>query len=239
VVISRFAVSIEVTQWLRAQGFPAIEPVSMDQPVVVAGYVATFWQYVPAREEPSRDVTSLGQLVRALHSLPPPPIALAAAEPLGSLRTDIRQTSALSPAQRDWVLARADELESQAASKDWVLGTGLLHGDAHVGNLLHSPGGPVLCDWDSVSHGPREMDLVPTSMWWRYGRPRAEWEEFCAAYHVSPSEIPGLSLLQRMRELQAIAAYIRNAEDPGFRAELIRRVTSLQADDHATPWQPL
>jgi aminoglycoside phosphotransferase (APT) family kinase protein len=97
----------------------------------------------------------------------------------------------------------------------------------------------MLCDWDSVSYGPREMDLVPTSMWRRYGRPRAERDSFCAAYHVSPDELPGLPLLQQLRELQALAAYIRNAADPAFSAELTRRINSLQARTSDTLWQAL
>lgn len=169
-VMTRFATAIEVTRWLRAQDFPAIEPVSMDQPVIAAGHVATFWRYVPVTERAGRDVTSLGRLIRELHSLPPPPVTLPAAEPLGSLRADIRDSNSLPADQREWLLARASELERQSSDTKWVLGPGLLHGDAHVGNLLHAPGGTMLCDWDSVSYGPREMDLVPTSMWRRYGR---------------------------------------------------------------------
>jgi hypothetical protein len=83
------------------------------------------------------------------------------------------------------------------------------------------------------------MDLLPTSMWRRYGRPRAEWDQFCAAYHVNPDDLPGLPLLQQLRELQALAAYIRNASDPPFRAELTRRITSLQSGAQATPWRAL
>jgi aminoglycoside phosphotransferase (APT) family kinase protein len=237
-IMTRFAAAIEVTRWLRGQGFPAIEPVSMDQPLTAAGHVATFWRYVPVREGTGRDVTSLGQLIRALHSLPPPPVTLPAAEPLGSLQADVRDSSALAAGQRAWLLARASELERRYSDTKWVLGTGLLHGDAHVGNLLHAPDGIVLCDWDSVSRGPREMDLVPTSMWRRYGRPRAEWVGFCAAYDVSQDELPGLPLLQQLRELHALAAYIRNAADPAFSAELTKRITSLQAGTTA-PWQAL
>jgi len=114
-VMTRFATAIEVTRWLRAQDFPAIEPVSMDQPVIAAGHVATFWRYVPVTERAGRDVTSLGRLIRELHSLPPPPVTLPAAEPLGSLRADIRDSNSLPADQREWLLARASELERQSS----------------------------------------------------------------------------------------------------------------------------
>ena len=238
-VLERLTAAVGVTRWLRAQGFPATEPLDVDQPVVVDGHVATFWRYVPVTSGGGRDVITLGRLIRRLHSLPPPAVTLPAADPLGSLRTDVRHSACLSATEREWLLARADELEQQAASARWVLGTGLVHGDAHVGNLLHSPGGVVLGDWDSVSNGPRELDLLPTSMWRRYGRPSAEWDKFCAAYEVNPDDLPGLPLLQQLRELHAVAAYVRNAADPAFRAELTRRIASLQAGTYAVPWRAL
>lgn len=46
--------------------------------------------------------------------------------------------------QRRWLLARADDLEHQYRDCRSVLGTGLVHGDAHTGNLLPTPGGLVL-----------------------------------------------------------------------------------------------
>ena len=97
----------------------------------------------------------------------------------------------------------------------------------------------MLGDWDSVSHGPRELDLVPTSMWHRFGRPRAEWHQFCAAYGISPDDLPGLPLLQQLRELHGLAAYVRNATSPAFRAELSTRIISLRTGGSARPWQAL
>ena len=238
-VLERFTAAIQVTRWLHAHGFPATEPLDVDQPVTVAGHVATFWRYVTVTGGERRDVLALGRLVRRLHELPQPPVVLPAVDPLGSLLTDVEHSGALTSAEREWLLARADELERQYPHTRWALGTGLVHGDAHVGNLLHAAGGVVLCDWDSVSYGPREMDLLPTSMWHRYGRPRAEWDQFCAMYHVDPDDLPGLPLLQQLRQLQALAAYVRNASDPAFRAELTRRIASLQSGDHAMPWRAL
>jgi hypothetical protein len=76
-------------------------------------------------------------------------------------------------------------------------------------------------------------------MWYRYGRPRAEWDTFCAAYGVNPADLPGLPQLQELRELHALAAYARNATDDSYRAELTQRVTSLAAGDRALPWRAL
>jgi hypothetical protein len=76
-------------------------------------------------------------------------------------------------------------------------------------------------------------------MWYRYGRPRAEWDTFCAAYGVSPADLPGLPLLQKLRELHALAAYARNANDDSYRTELTRRVASLARGNDALAWRAL
>ena len=236
-VLERFAAAVRVTRWLRSQGFPSVEPLDIDQPVIVPSHVATFWRYAAVTARTGRDATSLGHLLRQLHSLPPPPFPLPEANLLGSLRADLSSGDAVPARERNWLLARADELERQYRESFSALGTGLVHGDAHAGNLLHTPGRVLLGDWDSVSYGPRELDLTPTSMWFRFGRPQAEWRSFCAAYDVDPAHLPSLPILQRLRELHALAAYIRNAgrrhrtrrSSQGHQAEASRRPAATTA----------
>jgi aminoglycoside phosphotransferase (APT) family kinase protein len=238
-VMEQFTAAVDVTTWLRRQGFPATEPLDLDQPIAVDGHVATFWCYVTVINDTERDLATLGRLIGRLHSLPTPEVSLPSANPLGSLRDDLDNSDAISHAERRWLLGRADDLEEQYRHATWTLGTGLIHGDAHAGNLLHALDGVMLGDWDSVSHGPRELDLVPTSMWYRYGRPRIEWDTFCAAYGVNPDDLPGVPLLQKLRELQALGAYARNATDHAFRNELARRITSLKTGNRFLPWHAL
>jgi hypothetical protein len=231
--------AVQTAAWLRHHGFPATQPLGLDQPIAVDGHLATFWRYETVTETGTRDLTVLGNLIRRLHNFPRPDVFLPAANPLGSMRADLSNSDAIAVADRRWLLAKADDLEQQYHHTQWTLGTGLIHGDAHADNLLQTPQGVVLGDWDSVSHGPRELDLIPTSMWHRYGRPRTEWDIFCAAYGVDPADLPGLPLLQKLRELHALAAYARNASDDSYRPELTRRVTSLADGDDALPWRAL
>jgi hypothetical protein len=231
--------ALETAAWLCRHGFPATKPFDLAQPIAVEGHLATFWRYETVISIGDRDLAALGRLIRRLHDLPPPGISRPIANPLGSLRADLNGSDAVTAADRQWLLNKAEDLEDQYRQTHWTLGTGLIHGDAHAGNLLHTTSGIVLGDWDAVSNGPRELDLVPTSMSYRYGRPRAEWDTFCTAYGVKPGDLPGLPVLQRLRELQALAAYVRNAADHAYRNELTRRITSLKADDLTQPWQAL
>ena len=42
--------------------------------------------------------------------------------------------------------------------------TPVICGDAHLGNMIATPTGPVLCDLDTACIGPREWDLVPLAV---------------------------------------------------------------------------
>jgi hypothetical protein len=90
----------------------------------------------------------------------------------------------------------------------------------------HTRDGAVLADWDSVSYGPREQDLVPTRMRVRFGEPACDWDEFCMAYGFDPGQLPGLPLLQQMRELRTLAAYLRS-QSAAAQAEVGRRIADL------------
>lgn len=237
-IAGRLTAAVRVTTWLRGQGFPAVEPLAIDQPVTVPGHVATFWRYTDVTSQ-RRDTAALGHLLRRLHSLPPPPFLLPEASLLGSLRADLTGSDVVPDREQDWLLATADELEQRYHQARSDLGTGLVHGDAHAGNLLHAPGEVLLGDWDSVGQGPRELDLTPTSMWFRFGRPEAEWRSFCAAYDVDPASLRLLPILRRLRELHALAAYFRNAGDPAAKAELSKRIASLMTGDQAKVWRAL
>lgn len=127
-VVDRFTAAVGVTRWLRRQRFPAAEPLDLDQPVTVDGHVATFWKYVTVTGEARRDATALGYLVRRLHNLPRPAVALPAANVLGSLRADLENNADVTPGERRWLLASAGELEQQYQHTRSVLGSGLVWG---------------------------------------------------------------------------------------------------------------
>jgi hypothetical protein len=235
----RLATSVQVTGWLHAQGFPAVCPVDIEQPVEARGYLVTFWHFVPASGPPWEDVESLGRLLRRLHGLGNPPAELPPARPLSSLHEDAERCPWLTEEQRSWVLGRAGELIRQYDATTWTLGCGMIHGDAWTDNVIQTCEGAVLADWDSVSYGPREQDIVPASIRHRFGRPLGEWHQFCAAYGVDPDDLPGLGVLRQMRELRTLVPYIRSTGRPDVQAEVTRRIADLMSGTQPEPWQAL
>jgi hypothetical protein len=237
--LDRLSVSVKVTAWLCALGFPAVRPLDVTQPVVAEGYVVTFWHYIAANEPTSEDVEAMGRLVRRLHSVGTPPVELPPAKPLSSLHEDAARCGWLPDTQRRWVLDRAEALSRQYDATPWTLGYGLIHGDAWADNLIPTREGAVLADWDSVSYGPRELDIVPSLIRRRFGRPAQEWRQFCAAYGVDPYELPQLDLLQEMRELRTLVPYLRSRDSLPARAEVGRRINDLITGTQLEPWRAL
>lgn len=236
--LARLTASVEVTAWLNATGFPAVRPLDIGQPVTAQGHIATFWHYIPEVKRSRDGITVLARLVRQLHDLPPAPVQLPQTNPLGSLREDISRCAWLAKSRREWLLSRCEELERQYHQTSWTLGCGLLHGDAYTDNLIRTPNGAVLADWDAVSYGPREQDVVPTAMRYRFGEPPSQWEAFCTAYGVDPQTLTGVPVLLHMRELRSLTPYIRS-DNPAAQAEVARRIADLKSGTQGQPWTAL
>jgi hypothetical protein len=238
-VMERLTASVQVTAWLHERGFPTVTPIDFEQPVEIDGYIATFWQLIDATRPPWEDVDSLGRLLRLLHEVGTPDVPLPATSPLGTMLEDTTRCSWLDEHRKSWLLDRLNELQRRYETAAWTLGLGLIHGDAYAENIIHTRSRPVLGDWDSVSYGPREQDIVPTSIRYRFGRPSLEWRRFCAAYGVNPEDSPGLALLREMREVRTLVPYVRTIGNPAAQAEVRRRIDDLMSGTQKEPWQAL
>lgn len=229
--VTRLDTSIRVTRWLTASGFPAVEPLPVDQPVLSHGCAVTFWRFLPPHG-PALRPAYLGHLLRQLHSLAPPPFPLPAYRPLVSVRQAIDASQAISDEERAWLAATCERLLREYDELDFELPPGMIHGDAWWGNLLRDGIRIVLADWDNVSTGPREIDLIPTLQATRFGLPEHERDAFIAAYGHDIRTWPGYPVLRQIRALSTTSALLRDAHcDPAARDQLQVRLTSLRTGD--------
>jgi aminoglycoside phosphotransferase (APT) family kinase protein len=228
---TRLATSVEVTRWLAQAGFPAVEPLPVEQPLAGHGCIVTFWKYLP-QDGPEPTTADLGRLVRQFHQLPAPPVSLPAYQPLTSMDRAIQASRAISDEDRDWLSRYREELLAAYADLAFPLGSGVIHADAWRGNLLRDGGRVVLADWDTVSTGPRETDLIPTLQAPRFGLPLAERDSFIAAYGRDIREWSGYPVLRNIRELSTLSALLRDSHaNPVARRELQIRLRSLRVGD--------
>nr|MDT0658796.1 aminoglycoside phosphotransferase family protein [Micromonospora sp. DSM 115978] len=245
--VARARRAVQLTGWLAMQDFPTIRPAA-DEPLETATYVVTVWHEVPAhpRGSPVAVNTALGRLLRELHTLPVPPVELPSADPLARVRAALhldasRTEPVLSRDDFAFLHGRVEGLAQRYTEMQFPLGSGLIHNDAHPGNLLPDPSSRHdyrLADWEGACLGPRELDIVlvgaPGS---RFGDPDHERLAFTAAYGYDIADWPDYQALRDIRDLHSLAAYIRTSiRTPAALTELRRRVASLRDDDRTIQW---
>ncbi|MDP9850203.1 aminoglycoside phosphotransferase family protein [Streptosporangium lutulentum] len=237
--LDRLTTSVRVTRWLVEQGFPTIRPLEVKQPVAAEGFLATFWRH-EEHVGPPPDPAQLGPLLRRLHDLPPVPFELPTHDPFGPVRRAIDAALSLGEDDRRWLIERCERLsEIYYERMEFALPYGLIHADAHRGNMIRTRDGFLLCDWDGVCAGPREVDLIPTLQGIRFGLTERQRSNFSEAYGYDATRWEGYPVLRDMRELQTLTAVLRNAHrDRTARDELTHRLGSLRAGDDRL-WHPL
>lgn len=232
---------VRVARHLQRCDVPAVRlATAVDQPVRVGEQLATVWERIP---DTGRRATP-GELAELLHTLHDAgvPDTDAAGEwaPLDDVRARVTAGSGeLSSADRGFLLDRCDELEAKAAALEFPLARTLIHGDAHVGNVIVGPDGPVLCDFDSAGAGPPEWDLVPVAVGReRFGDPPSWQAELAERYGFDVTDWEGFEVLRGMRELKLATSVLPTADrDGGVRREVHRRITDLKAGNLHHRWE--
>jgi len=229
---------VRVATWLAVHDLPAVRLVSgIGQPVAAGPYLATVWETVRhgGKQPRGRD---LAQLLRRLHELPAPPFALPAWEPLDDVRRRIGEADGLDAADLRFLVDRLDEVSDRLDALEFALPTSLLHGDAHLGNLIPSPAGPVLCDFDSASLGPPEWDLTPLAVGVvRFGEPVGRYRELARTYGFDVTRWKGFPVLRAVRELKLITSVLPILSSrPEVRPEFFRRLTDVRRGDVSARW---
>jgi hypothetical protein len=230
--------AVAVTRWLLAQGFPSVEPLDVGQPVVLDGVAVTFWRYYDQNDRPAPSAGALGGLLRQLHGLPEPPVAVDDYVPLAHLGRALEHGTRLPADDRAWLVDRRRRLLDAYGQLDSALGVGFIHGDAYPGNMLWDGQLARLGDWDEVARGPRELDLVNTNQGARFGRSMSEREAFNDAYGWNVTKWSGYPILREMRDLHTLGAFIERVArgDALAAAELERRIATLRSGDTDATW---
>jgi hypothetical protein len=236
----RVAKVVMVARWLSTNGFPSVRLAeSIEQPVVAGDHIATIWDLVE-EDGPSPTGSDLGQLIRSFHELAPPTSSLPNWDPLDDIRRRIGDAEDLSEADRRYLVDQCHEAGEALARIQYTLPAGPIHGDAFLGNVIPSANGPVLCDFDSTSIGPREWDLIPVALGQiRFRHPARQKDDFVAAYGMDVTHWSGFPVLRRIRELKLVTSALPViASRPGVREQVERRIWSLRTGDQEATWTP-
>ncbi len=229
-----------VARWLAAADVPAVGVWDeADQPIMVGGHPVTFWHSVTGGQ-PKPKHADLARLLARFHALRSCPCDLAAFEPLKTSESRLAKADDVSVADRDFLRARCADLTEQFQKLEFALPIGPIHGDAHTSNLLTDHGQVVLLDFEAVAIGPREWDLLPTSIAReRFGLPEERYREFADAYGFDVRAWHGYPVLREIRELTMTTWIMQNiGEDPAIAAEFALRVACLRERDFESAWHP-
>jgi aminoglycoside phosphotransferase (APT) family kinase protein len=229
---------VRVATWFARYEVPAVRLLpGIAQPVRIDEHLATLWEEVPLGGARPRG-RDLGRLLRRVHSLPVPDFPLPAWHPLDDVRRRVDEAGDLDDADRKFLLRRCEEVDARLHELEFALPASLVHGDAHLGNLIPSPAGPVLCDFDSSCMGPPEWDLTPLAVGViRFGEPVGRYRELARTYGLDVTRWAGFPVLREVRELKLITSVLPiMTSSPGVRPELLRRLDDFRRGDTSARW---
>ncbi|WP_324783417.1 aminoglycoside phosphotransferase family protein [Streptomyces sp. H51] len=229
---------VRVAQWLADNGVPAVRAMSIAQPVDVCGRPVTFWEELPTHTNGTvRDVV---QLLKRIHPLPVPDFALGELDPFVRVPERIDAATSLTEEERSWLRQRHEDLQGQWVQRPAGLPDCVVHGDAWVGNVARTAAGPILLDFERVSVGPPEWDLVSTAvkLTTTGAVSRPEYAEFCDLYGLDVTQWEGYELFSGARELRmATYAAQHAATRPEWQEEAQYRVDCLRGRRGPRPWK--
>lgn len=239
-LLNRVPKVVQLAQWFAQVDAPTIRLLGgIEQPVQIGDLMATVWHYIPSTAS-SPTVDDLGPALREFHALATPPFPLPRWDPVGDARRRIADADGLREGERDFLLGWCDRLQPQVTDLNGRSTAGLVHGDAHVGNLLRQPGHRVVwCDFDATCLGPWQVDLAAVAVGEaRFGRAGAH-AALAAAYGHDVTTDPDWQLLREARELKMIAAAVPLlTSSPGVATEFVARLASIRINELSTRWTP-
>jgi aminoglycoside phosphotransferase (APT) family kinase protein len=207
------ATMMRLIRGLQENGFPVAAPWSAyPGPLVLPnGRTATLWRALEVPER--RDYAAFGRLLKRLHAAPVSPEVLPnRLDPVALASAILREDLPYWGMDRPFVEDRMAELTQAVGVARWPLPPGLVHGDAHIGNVLLDRGRPVLSDWDAAAIGNPGWDLLPTAVEpQRWSRPVRDYRSFVRGYQQDVTGWPGYRVLRELAEWHSLAERIRVA----------------------------
>jgi len=230
---------LEISWWLESEDIPAVRGVHLPQPIATTDRVVTFWHSVADQTEYGT-TTELARLLRELHTHIPP-IVLPVHDPIAKARERISEVNSLDPEDLAFLLNRLEELATDYLELKFELPSGIIHGDANVGNILRDRDGQALiADLDSVATGPREWDLILTALYYeQFGwHTAAEYAAFAEIYGFDVMAWSGYEVMRDLRELLMVAWLAQSITSERGRSEIVKRVHTLRTNGSRRDWQP-
>jgi thiamine kinase-like enzyme len=205
---------VSFARLLERREFPSVRlsPQFVNQPIEILGTPVSVWEWIDEDVPRIRNFRAFGALLRAFHSLTDSvTFPVEAFDPIMKIRRrlDRLRRERRLPDSYVRVLEAATERAAGLVAhlSDGCIGSGLLHGDALIGNTIQSNGTLILLDFDSVACGAREWDLAPTFVTaTRFRQNSDPWKEFLDGYGAAVTEPAGVEAAGVVKQLSMTTA---------------------------------
>lgn len=236
--------TVAVARWLESEGYPAIRVLPFDQPIIIDGHAATFWEAASPVGNEWTSVPEIAELLLKLHKLVAPDyLHLPDVAPFARAESRIAASTWLNPEKRRVLTDKLAELRERYSKLEWVLSTGVIHGDAGAGNTLRDWNGqPVMIDLDNFAIGHREWDLILTAVYYdSFGwHSTEEYEKFARVYGFDIMKWSGYATLKELQEFLMVTWVVTKAgEGQSIADEASKRIESLRTGASRKDWAPL
>ena len=226
---------------MQTHGVPTVAPI-VGMALDVNGVAVTAWQRVAATDA-RIDWAAVGAAVRRVHEVDPDEIPVGYPVP--------------SPTDFPWwdfesLLAEVSDLlddRSRRGLRDAIdrdegwrgairVDPVICHGDVHPGNVMVSPTGPLLIDWDLLCiAGPAWDHAMLTAYAERWGGDPAAYLAFAEGYGV---DLAADELTRTLAELRNVAATLMRVRagrtNPAARDEAERRLRYWRGEPDPPVW---
>jgi thiamine kinase-like enzyme len=231
--------TVDLTRWLSRMNFPTLSLLDLDQPIVVNGSAVTFWPYLPQTRP--IEAGDIARPLRELHALPEPPVSLQSIDAVSAIRYSLREQHILSSDDKAVLVERCNRLATVLKDVRFESAPRMIHGDPQHANTLWNGGRAILCDWDSVSFGNPEWDLVTIEVHCRrFGYSEESYRDFCRIYGRNIRDWSGYPVLRDLRELRMISTNARKSSPMSRGAVEVReRVSQIRRGESDAIWSIL
>lgn len=230
-------------EYLIGEKIDLTPPAREHEPIIVDKSYISFWKYV----EPSVskiDYNRFGSLVKKLHETQYPHLdELLDYDLTEKIQRRLNYLENSEIASEDDMAFLKDYF--QKISKCYQkytskLGVGLIHGDAHSGNVIQNPENLYLCDFDYISRGPRELDLVAVlQCHTRFGVSQEDYDAYCEGYGYDLREQKNYRDLLNIRDLSSFTwLYQNKGLSDKVDYEIDHRMKTLRSGDLEAKWKP-
>lgn len=240
-LLPRVQREIDIALHLDRRGFPATKVLEgVNHPIKAESRLVTFWKYVPGDDRAPR-VQELGALLHAFHAISHDHISLPYFDPFSVVPMRLASPGEAHADDVEFLRLSYESLKSQYSSLTFPRPLTMIHGDAHLGNVLHSLDGPILTDFEVCAFGPVEWDAIPTSISkQRFGLSTREYGEFSEAFGTDVTAWADYRILKSVRELTMTTWLMQLVSVSEAHArEFSVRMQSLRTGDDEREWRAL